>query len=73
MKIHLINYSKIFLDDYKLDKTFEYINRKEDKDKKIEKYISKIFYNLSYYSISFLVDALYKDKIISEEERKNIN
>ena len=69
----LINYSKIFLDDYKLDKTFEYINRKEDKDKKIEKYISKIFYNLSYNSISFLADASYKAKIISEEERKNIN
>ena len=69
----LINYSKIFLDDYKLDKTFEYINRKEDKDKKIEKYISKIFYNLSFNSKSFLADELYKDKIISEEERKNIN
>ena len=50
----LINYSKIFLDDYKLDKTLEYIYGKEDKNKKIEKYISKIFYNLSYNSISFL-------------------
>ena len=69
----LINYSKIFLDDYKLDKTFEYINRKEDKDKKIEKYISKIFYNLSFNSKSFLAEALYKAQIISKEERKNIN
>ena len=69
----LINYSKIFLDDYKLDKTFEYINRKEDKDKKIEKYISKIFYNLSFNSISFSAEALYKAQIISKEERKNIN
>ena len=69
----LINYSKICLDDYNLDKTFEYIYGKEDKDNKIEKYISKIFYNLSYNSISFLADASYKAQIISEEERKNIN
>ena len=67
----LINYSKIFLEDYNLDKTFKYIYDK--KDKKIEKNLSKIYYNLSYHSISFISDTSYKAKIITEEEKKIIN
>ena len=67
----LINYSKIFLEDYNLDKTFKYIYGKKNKNR--EKNLSKIYYNLSYHSISFISDTSYKANIITEEEKKNIN
>ena len=67
----LINYCKIFLEDYGLDETFKYIYGKDDKN--IENKLSKIYYNLSYYSISFISDASYRAKFISLEEKMNIH
>ena len=67
----LINYCKIFLEDYDLDETFKYIYGKDDKN--IENKLSKIYYNLSYYSISFISDASYRAKFISLEEKMNIH
>ena len=66
----LINYSKIFLEDYGMDETFKYIYGKVDDD--IEKKYNKIFYNLSYYSISFISDSSYRAKFISEDEKMKI-
>ena len=66
----LINYSKIFLEDYGMDETFKYIYGKVDND--IEKKYNKIFYNLSYYSISFISDSSYRAKFISEDEKMKI-
>ena len=66
----LINYSKIFLEDYGMDETFKYLYGKVDDN--IEKKYNKIFYNLSYYSITLISDSSYRAKFISEDEKMKI-